>query len=135
MENNPLESKLTPAAKEVLIEMVEDYRLQLLKEANKSASDITGEVREISVRDLLETLQKLESPKTNKRASLFERVLITYAFSGIFTNLASYMFSRYATSQIIDSIGFAGALMALFSLSLYFLNTKRSITIDSLVMS
>jgi hypothetical protein len=135
MNNNPLEYKLTPAAKEVLFEMVEDYKIQLLKEANKSASDITGEVREISVRDLLETLQKFESPKINKRAALIERILIIYVFIGILTALIGYIFTRYTTSQFSDTVGLAGSLLALLSLSLYFINTQHRITIGSLVVS
>ncbi|MEW5870755.1 MAG: hypothetical protein AB1894_15890 [Chloroflexota bacterium] len=132
-----LESKLTPAAEEVLDELIKDYRLQLLKEANKSASDITGEVREISVRDILDALQKMESFGTSKRAKFIERLFIMYAFLGMIMSLIGYIMNQFLLlpSYLPEILSLVGALLALFSLSAYYLNTKRVVSFDSLLSS
>lgn len=136
MNTENLTSKLTPAAKEVLDEVVGDYKFQLLREANKNASDITGEVREISVRDILDTLQKVET-KINKRAKLFERLLMAYAFFGIMISLVSSLMTQLGviSSRYSELFGLTGSLLALVSLVAYYLNVKRVISIGSFVVS
>lgn len=137
MNTENLSSKLTPAAKEVLDEVVGDYKFQLLREANKNASDITGEVREISVRDILDTLQKVEASKINKRAKLFERLLMAYAFFGIMISLVSSLMTQLGilSSRYSELFGLTGSLLALVSLIAYYLNVKRVISIGSFVVS
>lgn len=137
MKNDNLESKLTPAAKEVLEELVGDYKLQLLREANKSASDVTGEVREVSVRDLFDSLQKIESYGSNKKTKLFEKFLITYAFLGIIMVLVVSIMAQLGILSIYATGSFVliGALLAFTSLCMYYLSVKRVISIGSITVS
>lgn len=134
MTNENYESKLTPAAKEALDELIQDYRLQLLREANKSASDITGEVREISVRDILETLQRIESLRTTKRGRKYERLFIAYTFIGIIMSLWVSIASQIGiiSSSLSEVFGLVGSTLALASLSIYSLNANRVISFGSI---
>jgi hypothetical protein len=70
------EDTLTPAAKEVLDELLVDYRLQLLRGAEESASLALGEVREISVHDILASYERTKDtlrPRTSALTLLIAR--------------------------------------------------------------
>jgi hypothetical protein len=56
-KSEELETKLTPAAKQTLDEVVSEYRTRLLLDAGESASRL-GELREISVHDIVTALPK-----------------------------------------------------------------------------
>lgn len=133
---NSLENKLTPAAQEVLDEIVADYKFQLLKSAGKSASDVTGEIREISVRDILETLQEIESQNEGKKASLASRYLIL-TFAGSIAPLILYLIEPIIHISSDESIwiGLLSASLALTGLWLYFLTQGRNLKIGPILFS
>jgi hypothetical protein len=90
MKEGTNESKLTPAAREALEEFVQNYKDQLLRSASRSAGNLTGEVREISVRDIFEAISTTQSKaldaRTRKRAWLWlalTLVGVTYSITGI----------------------------------------------------
>jgi uncharacterized protein YutE (UPF0331/DUF86 family) len=58
MEKLDLDRQLTPAARQVLDELVSEYRNQILLGARESASELTGEVQEISVHDIIEGVNR-----------------------------------------------------------------------------
>jgi hypothetical protein len=135
MNNNSYKSKLTPAAKEVLNEVVEDYRLQILKEANLYASDVTGEIREVAVKDLLHALQKLDSTKDNTKTAKIKFILIVYVFFGVLTSFLAAVYTQFSESHLLDLFGLVGSLLALISFVLYINYTKPNLTIGSLSIS
>lgn len=62
-----LETKLTSAAKEALDEVIESYKQEVLIEASRHAQSVTGEIREISVTDLVESLKRKTKHSANQR--------------------------------------------------------------------
>jgi len=83
MSTDDLETKLTPAGRRTLDEIVDDYKNEILQAAGTSASRPTGEVREISVHDILQGSRRIRSPLSMIRNSLIDRLAIIYAFLGL----------------------------------------------------
>lgn len=79
MNDKNLETKLTPAARQVFEELERDFRNQLLRSASKSAASLSGEVQEISVKDLLnalDTIRLSRQKQVNTRIFNFGKQLV-----------------------------------------------------------
>lgn len=118
MNNEILETKLTPAAREALDELVQDIRHQILADAELHAARVSGKVREISVRDLFDASQVRRS---GTRLSFVERLVSMYAATGAIMGLGSLLYA-YASlavggmvSRVILLAGVAGILLSALS--------------------
>lgn len=80
MSKDKILKKLTPAAKQTFITLVEEYQSRLLLNAEKSSERITGESNEISVYDLFESLKKMQTYYSNKRYESMNNLLFFSAF-------------------------------------------------------
>jgi hypothetical protein len=125
MKENLLETKLTPAAREVLDELVDDFKHQLLNSAAESASSISGEIREISIRDILKGLETTQLRHQAKKLAKGERVALLYAGIGLMLLILTTVFEVFGESflplnssfsSLIGLIGITTALTALFML-------------------
>lgn len=90
MERHDLEQKLTPAARQVLDQLVSEYRSEILLRAGDSASELTGEVHEISVRDVVEGLTEAQSTVSARAtgflgsaSGVYQVVGLTLAIAGL----------------------------------------------------
>lgn len=128
MEND-LSSKLTPAAQSALDEIVNEYRDEILLAAAVRAAQPTGELRDISVRDIVSAARsRLRSKRTRQRATL-ERLLAVYAVTGALA--ATVGLGIFSVDQFLrDSdpavriplfVGLIGAILAVGSTSLMYL--------------
>ncbi len=119
--NANLENKLTSAARRALDELVEDYRNQVLLGAIQAASSVTGEVQEISIRDILSGMTRSRI-KTNIYLNREERLAQIGLFAGIVYAILGFGFVIFqgnllvSPSQLIGySVGFAGIILSMFS--------------------
>ena len=84
MTQQQIEQKLTPAARQALDELLEDYKRQILRGAEDSASRLTGEFREISLHDIVASLNKTRiRPLLLESKSKTERLLTIYVWTGL----------------------------------------------------
>jgi hypothetical protein len=90
MDYLQLRDKLTPAALEALNELVEDYRNQVLLLAAENASRLTGEVREISVSDLLSAMPSSDISPRSRRPQVIDRILNLYQLLGLLVGLGGF---------------------------------------------
>lgn len=117
MDNNT-NSKITKASSEILETLVEDYRTQLIKKAEKTAIDHTGEIIEISVRDILSAYENFNKPDVNPKRILYKRVSLVYGVIGVVAVLVEII--RSFNISLEDSLfGLTGIVMIIFSLFLY----------------
>jgi hypothetical protein len=90
MTNIDYEDKLTDAAREALKELVQDYRNQVLLAAAESASHLTGEVREISVQDLMRGVRSTAVERGVGEPRIFDRLLFVYVVFGVLMALVGF---------------------------------------------
>jgi hypothetical protein len=81
-----IEGKLTPAARQALEELVDDYKSQLLIGAADSASRL-GDLREVAVHDIMAALNRQRTRLFGVFGSMLERALRTYAVLGLLTGI------------------------------------------------
>lgn len=124
-------ANLTPAARQVLNELTEEYKDEILLNAVQLAARHTGEIQEISVRDIIEASKRVnrnsqlirENPSQQRSStrSTLERVLRIYGWFGIAALLGGIIYFFFATTDIqleadqefALSIMLAGLLFAL----------------------
>lgn len=112
---------LTPSANTVLKEMVEQYEMEILEKAFKEATDNSGMVYEITVKDLLSS-QKNDTNGTSKsssRKSVFFNIGISVSLLYSFIGFAFFLYKEYGRKlDTLDNIGlvicFAGIFCAIF---------------------
>lgn len=92
------EDKLTPAARQALDELVSDYRAQLLLRAGDSASRL-GELREISVHDIVAAVGRQQRQLFGMPRSPMERLLTMYAV--VFALIGGGAFIWFLAQQIL----------------------------------
>lgn len=136
MNNLKFEEKLTNAARDALKELVEDYRNQVLLSAAENASRLTGEVREISVHDLLRGVRSASVERGPREPRLLDRLLSMYALLGLLIGLVG--FGWFAVRDLFIAldpqrqlpllIGFAGLSLAAISFVLLRLRQVRGPT-------
>ena len=135
MNNFNFDEKLTDAAREALKELIEDYRNQVLLSAAENASRLTGEVREISVHDLLRGVRSAGAEPGSRESGVFDRLLNVYALVGIVTGMAGLgWFAVRDLSVGLDPqrqipllIGFAGLGIAALSFVMLRLRQVRGL--------
>lgn len=127
-----LKSKLTPAAIKALEELVEDYVNQILIGAEQSAASLTGEAEEISVRDVLTSVDRARIRRTTSLPKNLELALRLYIFIGIFLGIVGFGILLYRNlsinikpeEQYLLMISVSGILLAFVSYA--FLSYRQS---------
>jgi len=115
MATNDLRSLLTPAAREMMGELVRDFGDRLLLGAADAATRAGTGLREISVADLAQAFSRLQPDSGRLRRSLVDRVLEMYTALGIIVGLvgfAAMIVGRYLGRQIFESESIALAVAA-----------------------
>lgn len=129
-----LESKLTPAAKQALDELQLDFRNQVLLRAAESASRVTGDLRELSVQDIMHAVA--ESPSTAEpRRPTFDSLLRVYAVTGGLTTVGALLFvayNDYAVHLRLESrtalvVAGTGILLTVASLAMILVRRPRPV--------
>ncbi len=126
-----LDSKLTPAAKQALDELVADYRDQLLLGAADSASRL-GELHEISVHDIMAGLNRQQDRLFGRTASNVERILRLYVVGGFLLGVTGLV--AFSVREILSGSGFQEQLflltamggLLLAAMSYFLLWTRKS---------
>lgn len=131
MGTTPLDDKLTPAAKKTLNEILEDHRQQILVAAASSASLTTGEVREISVNDIVKGVQESFDGYRSRVRTLIERLMVAYVISGLGIALVGLGIFAVQSFQMLDFqrrlpllIGLGGVIISGLGLAMSYY-TKR----------
>jgi hypothetical protein len=115
-----LETKLTPAAKQALGELVDDYRDQLLLGAEDSASRL-GDLREIAVHDIMASLNRQQSRLFGRSRSSVERILRVYLFFGVLVGGTGL--GGFVVKELIAGRGFQERLTLMMTFAGLFLST------------
>ena len=134
MRDSSLEEKLTAAARQALDELVEDYRNRILVGAMESASTPTGELREISVRDILVSVDRSQKRQVRPRQRNAEVLARLYAMVGLAVGsvgLAIYVYQKFLESQgTAEWIGLmlvtTGLLLSIASLTVFYAQRLKS---------
>jgi len=135
------EEVLTPAARQLLEELVDDYRAQLFAFAEASASRLTGDVREVSVHDVLAGLDRVQRRPIGRRSVKVERLLLAYAVTGAMLMVASVTFWLLQYSWDLANleqrlplmIGAAGSIIFLTSVLAIRLRNLRTVELETSV--
>jgi len=121
MKSHDVESKLTPAAREALEELVDGYREEILLGAMRSAASFRDEVPEIAVRDILEGVKSVNRSETrpSDMPSRFWRTVILVGIAYSVGGFGLFAFRSIAIAfEPLDwvgiVIGLAGFAMAIF---------------------
>lgn len=126
---NQIENKLTPAANNALEEILKDYKEQILISAEKSASEVTNEIREISIRDILNGVESLDISLKDKKKKAYERRIlligvigVTYAFTG---QIFNFIYNKESINNTFNIVGLVGIIIALFALFYFLYRSNR----------
>jgi len=82
MNNNQTDLPLTDAARQALDSLTEEYRKRILDEADSRALRIGGVQPEISVRDIIESADKVSSARPTSREQKRELIIQVYSIMG-----------------------------------------------------
>jgi hypothetical protein len=115
MENVNFEEKLTPAAREALNEMVDNYRSKILIEAGEYASRLSGEVHEISVSDIMNSIGKNLQQSEILRRSKIDAVLSIYIILGLLMTGTSLLY--FFLGDIFEKLTYIKRLAILISIA------------------
>lgn len=131
MNNEDVESKLTPAAREALVELVDDYRRQILFGAMRSASSYAGEVEEISVRDVLTSVNRVDAPSGGRPRPYVDRMYRVVMIVGFAYTILGFGYFLVQSIEISldlgQTIGLATGLSGtLITLAAYFYTHRRA---------
>lgn len=132
MEIRDLESKLTPAAKQSLDELLAEHRRRVLFAAAQSASRLTGDVREISVQDIVASWT---ADNIGPRRKVIDVLLRSYILGGSLFSAGALAFlsARDVLTKLDQNarfafvLAFSGAVMALLSLATDYVRRRRPI--------
>jgi Zn-dependent protease with chaperone function len=116
MPDTALEPKFTPAARQALDELVQEYKNQIILAAARAAASPSGEITEISVRDILSAVDatQLRRPTSPMRRRT-EYLLRLYAIAGVITGVLSLCFLFYENfSYYLDPLARLMVLVAAF---------------------
>jgi hypothetical protein len=131
MAPKELDDKLTPVAREMLDELLEQQRERLLIRAAESAKTVTGELREISVHDVLRSLQddqRLDAYREQTRRSFLDRILRLYAATGVL--IGGVGVTMYFFRQTLSKGNFAEQLPLLIGLTGFMLAAAAWMTVS-----
>ncbi|TSA26423.1 MAG: hypothetical protein D4R67_07760, partial [Bacteroidetes bacterium] len=96
-----IEQQLTPAAKDALENAITEYKNSILEKASEISSEITGNVKEISIRDIMEAVDRYYLRK--KRSEFYELKQKRYSLL----------------------LAMAGAIYAIAGLIIYFVQNRK----------
>ncbi|WP_409562570.1 hypothetical protein [Hyphomicrobium sp. MC8b] len=136
MVTDNFSEKLTPAARQTLEEILSDYRDEILVSAAYEAARMTGEMREISVQDIVNGAQRMARKSRMPPRSAIDKILPLYAVLGILSSMAG--FGIYALRQLANNIDasqqlplvivFVGVIMTAASIALIYLRKTGVLT-------
>ncbi len=115
MQTNDLRALLTPAAREMMGELVRDFGERLLLSAADAATRAGTDLREISVSDLAQAFSRLQPESVRSRRTLVERVLEMYMALGVvtgFVGIAGLVAAHYFGRAFLGSDSVAVAVSA-----------------------
>jgi hypothetical protein len=129
--------RLTPGAKALLDDAVQEVREEIIARASRNAADPYDEILEVSVRDVRTAIEDFQqAARATRRSQLLRRILTIYAIAGFSLALVAVsafvvliLVSSSGTSRVAD-IGAAaaaalGMLLALFSIFFLFVDRQR----------
>lgn len=114
-----IQSKLTPAAQDALDELIIDIREQLLLNSEKIAYNASGEVREITVRDIVRSFELLRMKSEEKNTEQY----YYYIFAGM---LALFIFSFLLFADSLYEFWIFPYMLAVVSFSISFMLYSKS---------
>lgn len=132
MSDADLHEKLTPAARQALDELVEDYKSEILRRAGESAAGLTGEVREVSVHDIFRGVAEFQRRGVARPRTLVERVLTMYTITGLVLGAVGLLY--YVSQGLLVGpprtqlpllFAFAGFTIAAMSFAVVWLRQTR----------
>jgi hypothetical protein len=112
--HSELDTKLTPAAKQALDELVDDYRNQLLLGAADSASRL-GDLQEIAVHDIMASLNRQQSRLFGRTRSLADRLLRVYLLGGVLLGVTGL--GAFVVKEILARRAFEEQLTLIMALA------------------
>ncbi len=135
MKNIDLEEKLTTAAKQALDELVEDYRNRILIGATESASSLTGDIQEISVHDILSSVNRNQIRRVSSLPRNFELILRLYGALGFLMGAFGIIYFLYnnfysdlgSEERIVIIISISGLIISAISFLYLKIREKRDI--------
>jgi len=122
MSMSNYDSLLTPAARQMLSELLRDLHEQILRDAAVEAMRATGDLREITVSDIARSYARLQGGRAGRRNTFADRVLRAYesiAFLMGVAGLGAYLVARYFGIEALQGredllIGVGASGIALF---------------------
>ena len=131
MNHRDIENRLTPAARQALAELVDNYRTQVLFGALRSAGSYAREVEEISVRDVLASLERVEAVQRGERRPITDQLYGAAMFGGLLYAVLGFGYFLAQRTQVpLDPAqtiglvtGIAGTLVAL---TIYYYRRQRA---------
>lgn len=122
MSNRQTEMPLTEAARQALDSLTDEYRQRILEEADSRSVRIGGIQPEISVRDIIESAEKVGSSRSAGRERKREFILQIYSMMGVVLAMVGlslmikgeFLFQLDKTQQIAIITMTVGAVIALF---------------------
>lgn len=133
MKDANLYDKLTPAARQALEELVEEYKSEILRRASDSAASLTGEVREVSVHDIFQGVGEFQKRGVARYRTPMERVLNLYMVTGVVLGAVGLLYYVFRTlmggletrDQLPLLFSFAGFTIAAMSFAVLWLRQAR----------
>lgn len=104
MHPSNTDRSLTPAATEALETIVGEYRQRILDEAHLRAVRVPGMEDEISVRDILESVDQMNKRRRRTRAKRFELTLEIYGILGVLIIMVGGAFLFYGKTGLTLTI-------------------------------
>ncbi len=140
MKNSELDEKLTPAAKQALDELISDYRNRVLIGAKESASNLTGEAQEISVHDILASVNRNQTKRTSSLQRSMEMFFRLYVVLGLIIGSGGVLFFLYQgvfptlgyEQRLALMLSFGGFMISAISYAFLKLRGSRAATLPDL---
>jgi hypothetical protein len=97
IDNDKAKKLLTPSAQTVLNELVEQYKRELLDKALENATDNSGTIYEIAVKDIINAKndEKTQLLKKNTKKQIFVNLIISISLLYSVIGLAYFLFIQY----------------------------------------
>jgi hypothetical protein len=105
MSTSDYNSLLTPAARQMLSELMRDLHEQILRDAAVAAMRATGDLREITVSDIARSYSRLQGGRGARRSTLIDRILQAYEVVALMMGaygLLGYFMVRYLDLQVLQ---------------------------------
>lgn len=127
------EGKLTPAAQQALDEVVSDYRQQVLLSAVQSAGSLTGEVAEITVRDVMAGVENQKGTRSGVSEERRKRLGQRGVYVGVVYTMLGLSYVGYRTFILTTSyLDLIGLVVALTGVGLILLSVGSPLWISKL---